>query len=395
MTEKEFRRLVTDLEILSEERLELEKSLEFVKELLTKNLSKYINVIDVKKGGAWAKGTMLNDTDEIDILVLVESKLDKPFVLKNEAVLNEIINAFIYEACDILKLSDISKNTQLNIVSIKLSKCIINLHIKYQNEQYLINDVDKQIQFVEIANRDYTYFRNAVKIIKYYKETQKINVSGYIIEILLYYSLTEYFKDNRYESYLGYFIRAIDDFIKGKIIQVTPDIYEKLEVSPIYDNKKKYMILDVSNPKNNLVEGISEININEYRKLKKVLSKLADTKQDLSFGTNAKVVLNINPVAIKNSDEYSWSYTIENSDYHNAGGSYKNTPEEMLTAMYKGLYKGLRAIIDNNLNRKNVEVISNRKDLLKIVDTTSEENRSRIKNIEAYIENNNIVMTFK
>lgn len=395
MTEKEFRRLVTDLEISADEKINLEKNLEFVRELLNKNLSNHLNIVEVKKGGSWAKGTMLNDVDEIDILVVVNTNLEKPFIIKNEAVLNEITNAFIYGSKDILKLSDITKNTQKNIISIKLASYVINLHIKYIEEGFFIQEADNQIQFTEIANRDYTYFRNAVKIIKYYKETQKLNISGYIIEILLYYALTEYFKDNRYETYLNAFIRAIDDLIKGKVIQVSPDVYEKLNINPTFEIKHKYMILDVANPNNNLVEGINEILLNEYRKLKKALSKLVDIRQDLSYGTNAKVILNINPLPIKDSDKLSWSYSIEGSDYHNTGGSYTNTSDELLTALYKGLYKGLRAIVDNNLNRKNVEIVSDKKDILKITDATSDENRSRIKNIEAYIENNSIILTFR
>ena len=45
-----------------------------------------------------------------------------------------------------------------------------------------------------------------MKIIKYYRDEQNINISGYILEIMLYYSLNEYFKDNRYEDYLNGFI---------------------------------------------------------------------------------------------------------------------------------------------------------------------------------------------
>ena len=62
--------------------------------------------------------------------------------------------------------------------------------------------------------------------------------------------------------------------------------------------------------------------------------------------------------------------------------------------MYKGLYKGLRAIVDNNLNRKNVEIICNKSNILKINENVSDENKSRIKNIEAYIDNNGIVIKF-
>lgn len=395
MTEKEFRRLVTDLEILKEEKISLENVLESVKKILETNISNKIELKEVKKCGSWAKGTMLSDSDEIDIMIVTNLKLEKIFALKNKMVLNEIKNAFIYGCPDVVKISDISLNTSLNVITVKIENYIVNLHVRYLEESFLAQDEDLKAQFVEIANRDYTYYRNAVKVIKYYKDAQKINISGYNIEILLYYSLNEYFKDNRYEDYLNVFIRGVDDFIKGKAIQVSPDVYEKLNINPLSNVKSKYMILDVANPNRNLAEGINELIIGEYRKLKKALSKLVDTKQDLSFGTNAKVVLNINPLPIKNTDEFSWSYSIEGSDYHNTGGSYKNTPDETLTALYKGLYKGLRAIVDNNLNRKNVEVISNKKDLLKIVDTTSDENRSRIKNIEAYIENNNIVISFR
>ena len=118
------------------------------------------------------------------------------------------------------------------------------------------------------------------------------------------------------------------------------------------------MILDVANSNNNLTDNMSEVALGEYRKLKKVLSKLVDTKAVLTT-SNAIVKLNINPTPIKDSDEYAWSYKIENSDFTSNGGSYQNNPEQLLTAMYKGLYKGLRAIVDNNLNRKNVEIICN------------------------------------
>jgi hypothetical protein len=63
--------------------------------------------------------------------------------------------------------------------------------------------------------------------------------------------------------------------------------------------------------------------------------------------------------------------------------------------MYKGLYKGLRAVVDNNLNRKNIEVHSNKGNILKLDTSSSEENKSRIRNIETYMENNNITLSFK
>ena len=182
--------------------------------------------------------------------------------------------------------------------------------------------------------------------------------------------------------------------MKGKKIEVSSDVYQKLSVNYVSDVKKNYMVIDVANPKNNLTDSVNEISLGEYRKLKKVISKLVDAKINLSMNANALVSININPIRIKDSDEFAWSYKIENSDYSNNGGSYQNVPEQLLTAMYKALYKALRAVVDNNLNRKKVEIICNKGNILKLTDTT-EENKSRIKTIEAYIENNGILVTFK
>ena len=96
MTEKEFRRLVTDLEIQSDERQKLNEYMDLVNNILTQAHFNHCQVIELKKAGSWAKGTMLNDTDEIDLMVVIKLSEAKPFVLENEAVLNAITNAFIY-----------------------------------------------------------------------------------------------------------------------------------------------------------------------------------------------------------------------------------------------------------------------------------------------------------
>ena len=394
MTEKDFRKLVTDLEILNTEKQELLNRLEQLKVNLTKNPHKHYQILDVVKGGSWAKGTMLNDTDEIDVIVVVEALDSIPFAIKNYYILNAIENDIIESYPNINKLSNITRNVSRNIISFEENNFKINLQICYQDNNFPYALREKQIMFVELANRDYTYFRNTMKIIKYYRDEQNINISGYILEIMLYYSLNEYFKDNRYEDYLNGFIKTIDEFIKGARIEVSPDIYQKLEVLPVNNNlKKPYTVLDVADPSNNLTDNINEITIGEYRKLKKALAKLIDNKVNV-LNSSSVVVLNINPTPIKDTNEFSWSYKIENSELANNGGSYQNTEEELLSAMYKALYKGLRAIVDNNLNRKNIEVVCKKQNILKI-NNVSKENISRIKNIEAYIENNGLIIKYR
>ncbi len=296
MTEKDFRKLITDLEILNTEKQELNLRLDRVQEKLAKHQDDYFKIVSVKKSGAWAKGTLLNDTDKIDVMVCVELKRPNSFILDNYYVLNAIENTIIAEYPNITKLSNIERNSNLNNISFKENNFTINLQVRYLNEYFKATDDEKRINFVEIANKDYTYFRNTIKIIKYYRDEQKINISGYILEIMLYYSLNEYFKDNRYEDYLNGFIKTIDEFIKGNRIEVSKDVYQKLNVDSSSIVKKTYMVLDVANPNNNLTDNINDLSIGEYRKLKKVLSKLIDNKNNLSNNSNATIVLNINPL---------------------------------------------------------------------------------------------------
>ena len=198
---------------------------------------------------------------------------------------------------------------------------------------------------------------------------------------------------NTYEN--GRCVEYVKIDEEGNKIEVSKDVYQKLNVDSNTNVKKTYMVLDVANPNNNLTDNINDLSIGEYRKLKKVLSKLIDNKNSLSNNSNATIVLNINPLPIKDTNEFSWSYQIEGSNYNNTGGAYQNSEDQLLLAMYKGLYKGLRAIVDNNLNRKNIEVICKKQNILKLTTNVSQENLSRIKNIEAYIENNGLIIKYR
>ena len=81
MTEKEFRRLVTDLEIQSDERQKLNEYMDLVNNILTQAHFNHCQVIELKKAGSWAKGTMLNDTDEIDLMVVIKLSEAKPLLI--------------------------------------------------------------------------------------------------------------------------------------------------------------------------------------------------------------------------------------------------------------------------------------------------------------------------
>ena len=173
MTEKDFRKLVTDLEILNLEKQELLTRLEDLKKYLMSINSDIFQIKDVTKNGAWAKGTMLNDTDEMDVMVLTSLKKQDNFLLNNYYVLNAIENKIIENYTNINKLSNITRNYARNIISFVENNFKINLHICYEENNFTASLSEKQIAFVELANKDYTYFRNTVKIIKYYRNLYK------------------------------------------------------------------------------------------------------------------------------------------------------------------------------------------------------------------------------
>lgn len=393
MTEKDFRKLVTDLEILSSEKQELIEKINNLEKIIKDHHSNFYELVSIQKIGSFAKGLLLNDADEIDVMAVIKIDNQKAFLLNNNYILNDIENIIIDNYQDIVKYSSVQRNNQQNIISFISHNFKINLYICYESDYFLASNHQKQIEFVEIANRDYTYFRNTLKIIKYFRDEAKIKISGYILEVILYYALNEYFEDNRYETYIKGFIKSIDEFLKGNKIEVSKDIYQKLNIETSSNIKKPYMVIDVANPNHNLTDYVNDVNVSEFRKLKKSLSKIIDTKQnELS---TVVVGLDINPILNNQTNEYMWSYKVIGTNYSNNGGSYDNNNNGILTAMYKGLYKGLRAIVDNNLNRKNIEVYSNKGNILKIDNLDSEENKSRIRNITSYIENNNITLTFK
>ncbi len=394
MTEKEFRKLVTDLEMPRAFKDNVTNNVELIKEELSKSLIK-ATLIDVCKIGSLARSTMLSDEVNVDLMVTLEYESNKTFSLFNQLVINNITNTVAHLFDSIKKPSDIEYNQQLNYVSFNIDNIIYNIYVRYlnNNDEDIkftdSKDIEKHVLFTELANRDYTYFRNTAVIIKYFRNEQKINISGHILEVLLYYSLNEYFKDNHYENYLNAFIRGIDDFLKQKPIKVSNDILKKmevdLEIAPIF---KGYTIVDPSNPSINLVSGITEIKLNEYRKLKKAISKVIDASaQDLS---KEQVVLHIDPKLENN--QYIWSYEIENSRYHTDGGSFAKTEENYITACLKALSKGLKTIVDNNLNKRQIKLVCKYNDLLSRSDLLSSENQSRRKTIIAYMEVNNITI---
>lgn len=399
MTEKEFRKLVSDVEVSRDKKEQIQTMIDSLNQKLT-HAFKHFDIVSFRRGGSLNKQTMLNTSKEYDIIMTVKPKINKIFSLTNKVVLYETIASLISEEKAITKLSDITSFEEKNEITIKLNDEIINIYVFYDvllvdMPVHFFSDVEeKREKFVDLANKEYTYFKNTIQIIKFYRDEKKLQgITGLMIEVILYYALKEYCFDIRYEDYINAFLKGLDDFIMGKKIEINDSMYEALETSKKEIIKRPFTIIDVGCPSLNLAEEVTEIKIGEFRKLRKTLGKLVETKslKDLSTGV---VKLNVNPLQ-NNDGTISWSFKIEDTKFLGSGGNYPNTKEDILTAIYKGLLKGLKAVIDNNLNRKQVEIICNDSNILNTSTTLSNENSARRKNVLAYIDNNQIKITNK
>ena len=127
----------------------------------------------------------------------------------------------------------------------------------------------------------FNLFKNTIQLITYYRDINNLDsISTYVIESLLYYGLSENFTRHTYELYLKEFIHAIDDLSKGVKIDQDNETYRKLNIERINLPKKQYMVIDVTDPKTNLVSGIGEAYLTDLRKLKKIILKLLEIKAE-------------------------------------------------------------------------------------------------------------------
>lgn len=279
MTEKDYRRLITDLE-LSKEDKELFAN---ITNTLYSKLSSSIRHFKVKellKGGSYASGTLYHGTKHFDLFLVLETSQNTNFSLANQAALNEIWN-IIYFSYPISKMNQLVVNLTTNTICAYIDDFYVNIILRFDQPLQLQSDfyIDQdyaRLNFVSMAQSEFKLYKNTLQLIKYARDEQSINVPGYIIDLLLYYGLSENFTVHTYEAYLKEFVHAIEDFLKGIKIEQDDETYRNMKQTRVQLQKKPYMIIDIANPSNNLTANIQDGALNEYRKLKKAILKLMD-----------------------------------------------------------------------------------------------------------------------
>lgn len=282
MTEKDFRKIVTDLELTKSDKEEINSFISELEENIKSKLN-YLNVLELKKAGAVYTNTMYHGANNLELMLVLDMPKINSYPLMNKAALNAIWNFFVFEY-NLDKISQISINEQTNSIDVVLPNYKLNVLIRfketlnYQTANFIKTD-EVRWTFVNLAGSEFNLFKNTIQLLTYYRDINNLNqITDYVIELLLYYGLSENFTKHTYEAYLKEFVHAIDDFVKGVKIDQDDETYRNLKVERINITKQPYMIIDIANPSVNLTAKIGEAYITELKKFKKIILKTLEAK---------------------------------------------------------------------------------------------------------------------
>ena len=126
MTEKDFRKVVTDLELT---KLDKEETNNFISSLENdlKNKLHYMKVNSLKKAGNLATSTIYSGCKNLDLMLVFDNPVLNSFPLMNQAAINEVWNYFVFEH-NIDKNNQISIDTTSNSIKVTLKNYTLKLY---------------------------------------------------------------------------------------------------------------------------------------------------------------------------------------------------------------------------------------------------------------------------
>ena len=282
MTEKDFRKVVTDLEITKLDKEEISNFIYSLENDLKSKLH-YMKVNSLKKAGNLAASTIYSGCKNLDLMLVLETPVLNSFPLMNQAAINEVWNYLVFEH-NLDKNNQISLDSSSNSIKVILKNYTLNILIRFKDTlnyqtNHFINIDDLRVSFINLASSEFNLFKNTIQLLTYYRDINNLEqITDYVISLLLYYGLSENFTKHTYELYLKEFVHAIDDFSKGIKIEQDDETYRNLNVEKVNIPKKQYMIIDVADPKVNITNNVGEAYIQELRKFKKIILKLLEAK---------------------------------------------------------------------------------------------------------------------
>ena len=365
MTEKDFKRIINDQESKQSNKTRLNE----LKEELVNNISKYlhdgVSITDVKLS-SWNTLGIYANTSEINLsLDLNTNIVNKQYEFN--LILNEVENAMYF-----LNASKVERlNNGLRVV-FDDQEYNIELKSDYLTPVSYLNNFSK---IVEEKCKDYTLLKNTLFIVNHLINEEDIkDINVLFLTNLFIKALDKENVENKYYKYLGYLSKALDDFTNNK----------KFEINDLVESDK---IMNLN---------MTEAKISEYRKLRKAIVKAITIEEEqVKFDSQLEVVVDVNPIFDEVNKTFKWHYSLIGKNNENSGGIYKNDEIEYQTAVLKGVFKGLKAVVDSNLTKKKIILRCNYEGILTSKMLTNDENKSRMKTINSLIENNNLKIQCK
>lgn len=384
MTEKEYKKLISEIDITTERRNLLNEEYDLFCNILN-GLDYPFALQEAKKDGLLQSQMAISSTNYFNILLnlSIENSLNSNF--DNILKVNEVLKVILLNMN--IKCYEINNNH----IKIKKDNLYVNLDILNENEYS--KEIKKQ-KFIEEINSKYTLFKNAYKLIRHLLYELNIEIiDDYTLFVILVYSLEKHYSDNKYDNYMVAFASGLDDFINSKKIFLQGE-YSNVTIGTC-ELTKGYIISDPFDSNINLASNINDANIGEVRKLKKRISKLYEDVA-VDNGSSSILTLNINPVH-NNNGTISWSYVVVGRNLSNVGGEYVDSLVEDKSASLKAFFRGLKAIVSSNIYNKNITVVTKHKDILKCIEKepTEAENNSRRKTITKYITDNKLIVSYQ
>lgn len=278
--------------------------------VLKDNLTSKVKIAEYRIGGSFGKGTIIKERNEIDIVVVISPNI-KGLNYKDLAsfCMNYIENCFLinyYEKLQLISGQKVGRNYERNTLSLKTNNGVeIDFLIKFKKEQLNNKDIEdienfylerdnQQLKFINKANEEFPLFKNTIMLIKHFRNEFNLKcLSSYMIEILLYHSLSKYSISNHdYLGYLKAFIFGLRDFSDKKVIEVTKKMYKYLNNETNIVLNDTYQVIDVANRSNNVAKRIKANDMSEIVEFKDDLnSKLQNdkSKSQQTKNTNEKL----------------------------------------------------------------------------------------------------------
>ena len=359
MTEKDFKKIISDQESKQENKVVFNELKDKLIEKVKKHLHLGIEIKDTKLSDWSALGIYTSNVVTISLDV-VTPVINKQY--ETNLIFNEFENIMYF-----LNASKVERFN--NYLKVLLNDVTYILELK---SDYLtpVTYLQAFLKKLEDKCKCYTLFKNAMSIVNYFINQDSIeDINVFFLTNLFIKALEKESVENKYYKYLGQFIKALDDFT----------------------NNKKFEISDFVDSDNLMNLSMTEAKLSEYRKLRKALVKaVAVEEEQIKFDTQYEVLINVNPIFNEATKTFAWHYSLVGKNISNSGGVYSNNEIEYQTAILKGVFKALKAVVDMDLAKKRIILKCDYEGILTSKMLTSDENKSRMKTINSLIDNHNL-----